>query len=82
MLDYIGMEKVFYELELKSFKSPCGFFSNFLCSPGAEDVILSKSFDSQNLEDTETVSISTVLEDVQSKGVGNLKPILFVEYEK
>lgn len=30
------------------------FFPQFLCSPGAEDVILSKSYASQNLEDTET----------------------------
>lgn len=30
------------------------FSPQFLCSPGAEDVILSKSFASQNLEATET----------------------------
>lgn len=58
------------------------FFFQFLCSPGAEDVILSKSFDSQKLEDTEAVSIPAVREDAQNEGVGNLKPILFGEYEE
>lgn len=59
-----------------------GFFSQFLCSPGAEDVILSKSFDSQKLEDTEAVRVAAVREDAWSEGVGNLKPILFGEYEE
>lgn len=59
MSGYIGMEKVFYELQLKSFESLCMdfFFFQFLCSPGAEDVILSKSFDSQKLEDTDRKSV-------------------------
>lgn len=83
MSGYIGMEKVFYELQLKSFESLCmDFFFSFCVVLGAEDVILSKSFDSQKLEDTEAVSIPAVREDARNEGVGNLKPILFGEYEE